>query len=403
MEIEGGVFVANPTCSAPRCLEPIMYQTCEHLGKSALALVASLAAALCSCAAPAVSQPGVAPHAAPPGQGFSAGPAMAVPYEHAPYQPSGQWIPPGIAGPWPAGEYVRDGGDRRGGARLGEHNDLLNLDTEDTVATYRDERGETHVVASNRVHLYAPRFAAVRSVSSTATQQSIDAFGRTQQRTLGAVARARHASAAHTERLAAELIDTRKRASGFESEQYAGEVSDERHAQSAEVALLPYEARHHVEGLTVRQKERAGVTEGTQAAVVWARDSMAQAVVRLEGGIEVISEAAAQETITIDERPRAPGTIQLVKEASTSAANSGETIEFVLRYENVGGKPIESVTILDNLSRRLEYVADSVQSDRPAQFTAQDNGDGSSILRWVLDGTLEAGQGGILRFKVKVR
>ena len=62
-------------------------------------------------------------------------------------------------------EYLIDGGDRA----LPIHYDRFNrqgLDTEDTVAEYVDHLGRRHVKPTNRVAIYAPRFGAVRSVTT---------------------------------------------------------------------------------------------------------------------------------------------------------------------------------------------------------------------------------------------
>ncbi|HOM17500.1 MAG TPA: DUF11 domain-containing protein, partial [Thermoguttaceae bacterium] len=62
-----------------------------------------------------------------------------------------------------------------------------------------------------------------------------------------------------------------------------------------------------------------------------------------------------------------------------------------------------NVTILDNLSGRLEYVADSAQCSLKAQFTAQPNEAGSQLLRWELAQPLKPGEGGVIRFRCRVR
>jgi uncharacterized repeat protein (TIGR01451 family) len=198
------------------------------------------------------------------------------------------------------------------------------------------------------------------------------------------------------------LIRTRARASGFESESYAGEVSDEAYVQGYEVSTLPYEAKNPIQDLTVNQKEGVLQASDARAAIDWTKDTMAQAVALLEGGNEVVSQAMAQETVTVDEL-RAPGTIQLLKEASTNLVNSGDTIDMVLRFRNVGGKPIAKVTILDNLAPRFAYVPESAACDRPARFAEHDNAEGSSVLTWELEGPLGAGEGGTIQFKVRVR
>ena len=80
--------------------------------------------------------------------------------------PVGPWSPPGISQPWPKDEYLRDGGDRGLPAEVKEDWEVLGLELEDTVAHYDTLDGQRVVEPSNRVHIYSPRFGAVRKVSS---------------------------------------------------------------------------------------------------------------------------------------------------------------------------------------------------------------------------------------------
>jgi uncharacterized repeat protein (TIGR01451 family) len=82
---------------------------------------------------------------------------------------------------------------------------------------------------------------------------------------------------------------------------------------------------------------------------------------------------------------------------------SGEVVTITIRYANTGAKPASDLVISDSLSGRLEYVAGSAQSDRPANFTVAENEVGSVLLRWELPGTLLPGQAGTIKFKAKVR
>ena len=93
----------------------------------------------------------------------------------------------------------------------------------------------------------------------------------------------------------------------------------------------------------------------------------------------------------------------LVKCADRGAAQPGDVITFLLRYSNVGGRPMTDVAVSDSLSGRLEYVPGSAVSDRDAVFTVQPNEAGSAVLRWEVSGTLLPGQSGRLRFQAKVR
>jgi uncharacterized repeat protein (TIGR01451 family) len=95
--------------------------------------------------------------------------------------------------------------------------------------------------------------------------------------------------------------------------------------------------------------------------------------------------------------------LRLVKLASTGSALPGEEVEFTLRFDNIGNRVMGNVTIVDNLTTRLDYVPKSAKSSVDADFTAVPNGNGSAVLRWEIKDPLEAGQGGILQFRCRVR
>jgi len=76
---------------------------------------------------------------------------------------------------------------------------------------------------------------------------------------------------------------------------------------------------------------------------------------------------------------------------------------FTIRFDNVGNQLIGNVTIIDNLSPRLEYVADSAQCSLPAQFFTEPNEGDSVALRCEVTDPLQPGQGGVIRFRCRVR
>ncbi len=93
----------------------------------------------------------------------------------------------------------------------------------------------------------------------------------------------------------------------------------------------------------------------------------------------------------------------MCKLASTSSAKPGEIVEFTIRFDNVGDQPVGNVTIVDDLTPRLELVPGSGQSSLKAKFLTEPNKEGSLILRWEIEEPMNPGQGGIARFKCVVR
>jgi uncharacterized repeat protein (TIGR01451 family) len=117
--------------------------------------------------------------------------------------------------------------------------------------------------------------------------------------------------------------------------------------------------------------------------------------------VDFTADQKGQVTYRVD-TPNHP-CLRLIKVASTKVALPGEIVDFTIRFDNLGDQKIQHVTIIDNLTTRLEYVPDSAQSSRPAEFFSETNEGDSLVLRWEFTDPLPAGQGGLVRFHCRVR
>ena len=147
--------------------------------------------------------------------------------------------------------------------------------------------------------------------------------------------------------------------------------------------------------------EKARLAEHMLAAIEWTHDLSPEILLDEKPAVVDTTVEGTGAVYRLDE-PSHP-CLRVVKVASTPAALPGEEVEFTLRYDNLGDQTLQHVTIIDNLTTRLEYVPDSAQSDRAANFSNQLNLAESLTLRWDLSEPLRPGAGGILRFKCKVR
>ena len=109
----------------------------------------------------------------------------------------------------------------------------------------------------------------------------------------------------------------------------------------------------------------------------------------------------AQATYTVD-TPNHPR-LRVIKLASTTMARPGEIVDFTIRFDNIGDQKIGNVTLVDNLTTRLEYVEGSAESSLAAEFSASLNEGDSMLLRWEFADPVAAGDGGIVRFRCRVR
>lgn len=61
------------------------------------------------------------------------------------------------------------------------------------------------------------------------------------------------------------------------------------------------------------------------------------------------------------------------------------------------------MTLIDNLTTRLEYVEGTSKASRDAQFFTTPNEGESLVLTWEFADPLEPGHGGLVRFQCRVR
>jgi uncharacterized repeat protein (TIGR01451 family) len=394
-----------------------------------IVLVAVCTLILCSCRGPRTARdwtPGMigAKSPAPPRQGSPALPqetysgvmpaAANVPLDvpHGPpgmelgvpmpYTPTGPWAPPGIALPWPRDEYLADGGDSGVQVAVTADRQVRGLEMEDTVAHYDTVDGRTVVEPSNRVYLYSPRFASVRQVVGVKEDEQMDrsvgvylpdqAVSQEDRRTLGA----------HKQQIQIVGQIGQKSITTFRSKQGDGAVSTAIGPRSFKDGFQPYENLATIRTGKYEAAEMAWLARGSTAAITWTHDQGLQVLLDTRSAAAVARHEKVESVFTVGEPPT-QAKLRIVKVASTQFAEPGDTIDFTIRFDNVGSQPIRSVTILDNLTPRLEYAPDSSQSSVAAKFSSSRSEGDSLVLRWELAEPLQPGRGGVLRFTCRVR
>ena len=147
--------------------------------------------------------------------------------------------------------------------------------------------------------------------------------------------------------------------------------------------------------------EKARLADRVEAAVVWSHDAAVQVVidnVALHEDVSV-TQAESLHVYSLEGKPR----LQVCKIASRKEARPGETVEFTIRFDNVGDQAIGNVTVIDNLTTRLEYVVDSQSCTLKANFAESDNQGDSLTLRWEIVEPMKVSEGGVIRFQCRVR
>ncbi|WP_417735869.1 DUF11 domain-containing protein [Rosistilla oblonga] len=297
-------------------------------------------------------------------------------------------------------EYLCDGGDRMPSARVLLNNDVGGLGLEDTIVHYETQDGLTYVEPSNRVCVYAPRFAAVRKVTSAVTGENVLATQRVDLPRGPIGIDLRQPSSAVMQPLGPER---NVRTMGPDA------LRDRNRGVPAENVVQPLLAEDVIAvlaGLSIieqgvlRDADKPWLAKAGQAAIAWSSEEGAQVVID-EVVVGIATNDQKPEELKIFEVGK--GRVRLIKLADKQNALPGEFVHFVLRFDNVGDQPVSNVAILDNLTTRLEYVEGSQTCTKGANFSAQDNEGQSLRLRWELTETLGVGEGCVIRFKCKVR
>ncbi|HEV7999709.1 MAG TPA: DUF11 domain-containing protein [Planctomycetaceae bacterium] len=298
-------------------------------------------------------------------------------------------------------EYLLDGGDRD----LPVHETPSHregLDSEDAIAEYVDNTGHAHIVPTNRVAIYSPRFGNVGTATGLESGITVTTLVSAVDNRRGEGLRNRTAVSDHEQRMPLESMRVRSRADGFENQQ--------REAASHQATVLSenfdlagtIEDVQNLKAPEMRQKLGAKIAKMRQAGIAWTRDEFPIIRASIAGAQQVTVKFVASEIVGVEDR-RKPGRIEIVKLADRQTAVPGETVTFRIEYENTGDLPLTEVNIVDNLTPRLDYIAESGKSSRPAVFGSTDNGEGSLILSWKLNEPLPGKSRGWVTFKAHVR
>jgi uncharacterized repeat protein (TIGR01451 family) len=310
-------------------------------------------------------------------------------------------LPPGPPHAWPSDEYICDGGDGEIPATVGSNQSIRGLEPEDTVLHYDTLAGRAVLKPSNRVCIYAPRFAAVRKVTGVELRERHQRVSRVEGESM-AVRMDDLQIATHVEQPLGLVRQTGTKGPNVLDEQLQGiEVGSTLRLVQERRGLLPYEDFNVMRRGLLADVDETELAERSQAALVW---TLVQAVQLVIDGQQAEIQARSQTPGTIYQyeiggEPR----MQVVKMASTRAAQPGEFVDFTIYFDNIGTQRVNNVTIVDNLTPRLQYVPDSQQCSREASFTAERNEGESLLLRWDMNEPLEPNEGGVIRFRCQVR
>ena len=299
-----------------------------------------------------------------------------------------------------ADEYLCDGGDAAGNVFVTADWSLRNLDPEDTIGHYDTVDGRVIVNPSNRVCIYAPRFAATRQVKAPQASETSEQVRSAEAPLLALTEDIPQGPDQFSQNLSVLAQRVQQPALAFRRRLPGLEASRAQALIVAKAELPPLEDLRVIRLGIHKQSERPLLAEYTARAICWSHDTAVQVI---------LDEIPAQTRVTVKgveeffSTEPGPPRFRVIKTASVADALPGEEVEFTLRFDNVGLQTLGNVTIVDNLTTRLEYVPDSQSCSIDAQFDSASNSANSLTLRWEITEPLPPGKGGIIRFRCRVR
>lgn len=298
-------------------------------------------------------------------------------------------------------EYLLDGGDRNFPVHeTPSHRE--GLDTEDAVAEFVDQAGNHHILPTNRVAIYSPRFGVVVTELGLEAGVNVAKLASAVDLTRGEGLRNRTVTVNQAQRTPSLSVRVRSRASGMDTQTRGLGVHQEVVLSENRELAGSLEGVQNLVAPEMRNAERARIARERQAAIAWSRSEYPVIAASLEGAQQVVVKFSVNELVGVEDR-RKPGRLEIVKLADRQTALPGEFVNFRIEYENIGDRELTAVRIIDNLTPRLEYVADTASSSRAAVLDIADNGEGSVILTWSLKEPLKGKTKGVVTFRARVR
>jgi uncharacterized repeat protein (TIGR01451 family) len=303
-----------------------------------------------------------------------------------------------------ANEYLVNGDDTGKPAYV-EDWTVHNFDAGNTIAHFDTLDGRVIVEPSNRVHIYAPRFGAIRKVEGLLHEGQVTALIETRNQQVSSQNR-NTIQTGFTEQEATtkyartqnqiNSIDGQRRGAGMESTQGLGGYGNFQVVDSDSMTLL--QRTFGFEGSVKAQLERGAMNarawQGNEAVRIHINELAPMTATGIDG---------AAVYFQVEDKQSRTSQLRLIKVASKESALPGELVEFTLRFDNIGNQLIGNVTILDNLTGRLEFLPGTAVASLKSGFVPQLNERGTLTLRFEIIDPLAPGEFGVIQFQCRVR
>ena len=304
--------------------------------------------------------------------------------------------------PGPKDEYLIDGSDRNFRAYVDEDWTVHGLDTEDTIGHFDTLDGRRIASPSNRVAIYAPRFATVRRISDVNGRSFTSQLASANDQTGTTTAKFEDLTSTTLQNMQPQRHKTTRRPVAFLDRTRGVTNETVIHMASLDAGYKAHENIQLIKFGRIERSEGTRLNIALQSANAWT-DNLRVLVDSKTTDLIMVNDVASAQDITVSETKGANPTLRVAKVASRITAQPGDEVDFTIRFDNVGNQIIGNVTIIDNLTTRLEYVEGSAECSVPGKLVMKENEAGSVVLRWEIENPLPIGKGGIIRFRCRVR
>lgn len=301
-------------------------------------------------------------------------------------------------------EHIFDGGDRAAEAAVGYGDDwtVSGVESEDTIAHFDTLDGKRLVVPSNRVAIYSPRFAAVRKRIHLVSGNQILPVVTGANTDVAHLADSRAKAGTTTQQNQAVMARKADLAQAMRQQDRVAWANGTVKVITATGGIGAYENTSLMRHGKLDGSEKAWLAKGQVAAATWGGSEGVKAIANFQE-VNIVYDVVSADEIVESHSPNNRPKLRVIKVASKDAAQPGETVEFTIRFDNLGDQTIGNVTLMDNLSDRLEFVEGSAKCDRKCKFYTQLNDRGSKLLRWDVEAPMKVTEGGVITFQCLVK
>ena len=301
-----------------------------------------------------------------------------------------------------ANEYIINGDDTGKPAYV-EDWTVHNFEAGNTIAHFDTLDGQIVVEPSNRVHIYAPRFGAIRKIEGVLLDGQTTALiaARSQQvssQNQNAVQTsfADHEASTRYARTQDQInsIDGQRRGAGMETTQSLGGYDNYQVVDSDALLQRTFGFGGAVRTQLDRGAVNAKAWMGSEGLKVQMNDLAPMSATGIDG---------AAVYFQVEDKQSRTSKLRLIKVASKESAQPGEIIEFTLRFDNIGNQLLGNVTVLDDLTGRLEFLPGTAVASLKSGFVPQLNERGTLTLRFEIIEPLAPGDFGVIQFQCRVR